>query len=249
MARLIPLDWDSQLLGVSCARLETDEKRVQGAESFAAATAEVFERTETEGLRPGLTFAKILPRDFDPDLIAAAMPGHRCVTLGQELTFRRAQGSHDAVVNGVAFALATEGGTDPEPFLPLAGEMRHSRFYLDPGIGEERARRVWQTSIEEHCRGLAQEIAVAELDGRPAGLATVHLADDTARLHIVGVLGWARGRGVGARLMQAVIARHGGDRTLSVEAFAANEAACALYEKAGFTPAIRREIVHFWLRG
>ncbi len=247
MSALVPLHWDSRQLDLACARLDADE---QGPKAFAQAAARAFAEAKAQGFVPALTVAKVPKRDLDVALLAEALPGHGIIPLGRELTFRRGPGGETgAAPDGVNFVLAETGGMDPEPFLPLAGEMRHSRFYLDPEVGEARARRVWEASIAEHCRGFAQEVAVASFDGRPAGLATVHLEDGAARLHIVGVLDWARGRGVGKRLMQAVVARHGKERTVSVEAFAANDAACALYKTAGFAPEDEREIVHFWLRG
>lgn len=247
MPALVPLHWDSRHLGLACARLDAAG---QGPEAYAQAAARAFAEAKAHGLVPELTVAKVPAGSLDVARLAEALSGHGVFPLGHELTFRRRPGGGAcAIPDGVAFALAATGGADPEPFLPLAGEMRHSRFHLDPEIGGERARRVWEASITEHCRGFAQEVAVATLDGRPAGLATIHLEDGAARLHIVGVLDWARGRGVGKRLMQAVIARHGADRTVSVEAFAANDAACALYEKMGFAPEETREIVHFWWRG
>ncbi len=245
-----PLPWDSGLLGWDCAALHYRIDSGAHPEQTARALAEAMLREQAAGRAPRLCLAKLQAGTCDVQLLAKCLPDFQVKPLGQELTFRHEPKPLAGVqADEVTFILATEGGMDPAPFLPLAGAMRHSRFFLDPEIGEERARRVWEASITEHCQGHAQEVAVACLDHRPAGLVTIHLADAAARLHIVGVLPWAWRRNVGRRLLQAVLRRHGRHRTVTVEAFAANQAAVALYRTSGFTPTAEHTVLHIWKRG
>jgi len=250
VSALVPLEWDSRLLGLSCARLEFAEECGLGPRAVASAVGRAFAAGASAGVRAELVAAKIQPEDCDVRMLSEEAPDRRIVALGREWTFRSPAGAFAGPLpENVAFARAANGGTDPVPFLPLAADMRHSRYYLDPDVGEDRALAVWEASITGHCQGFAQEIAVASLGGRPAGLATIHLEDGAARLHIVGVLGWARGRGVGARLMRAVLARHGEARAVTVEAFAENQAAVGLYRAVGFSPVAEHVVLHFWRRG
>ena len=196
MSALVPLEWDTRLLGLDCARLEFAEECGRGPRAVARAVARTLAAGASAGVRAELVVAKIPPEACDVRMLAEEAPDRRIVALGREWTFESPAGaSAGPLPEDVAFASAATGGTDPGPFLPLAADMRHSRYHLDPDVGEDRARAVWEASITDHCRGFAQEIAVASLEGRPAGMATIHLEDGAARLHIVGVLGWARGRG------------------------------------------------------
>jgi len=81
-------------------------------------------------------------------------------------------------------------------------------------------------------------LLVAEVDGRLAGYALVlfRKASGVARLYSIAVARHAAGRRVGARLLvaaeEAALAR--GAARLRLEVHAANEAAIALYRKAGY---------------
>jgi ribosomal protein S18 acetylase RimI-like enzyme len=79
---------------------------------------------------------------------------------------------------------------------------------------------------------------VAELDERPAGMvsATGPDADGDVLLMSLWVAPFARGRGVGDSLLEAVglWAESRGARTLSLDVISSNRAALALYDRHGF---------------
>ena len=77
---------------------------------------------------------------------------------------------------------------------------------------------------------------VALLDGVPVGLANVAVRGDRAWIGGIGVTPFGRRRGIGERLMRAVIdqARLRGARMLQLEVLDGNEPALALYGKLGF---------------
>lgn len=240
MATLTRLTWDSQMLGMACARLDWALPLPQGPEAVGRDLAAAL----AAGPAAKLIVAKLPLGAVAPFLLEMAWPQGQVISLGIEVACCRAV-RREVVPPppGVVFAA---GKTDPAPFLPLARDMLFSRYYRDPRIGGDRAAALWEASITEHCRGFAQETAVAWHEGKPAGLATIHLENGLARLHIVGVLDWSRGRGVGTRLLQAIIARHGRLRDILVEAHAENAAAIALYCKNGFHPVAQHEILHIW---
>ncbi len=77
---------------------------------------------------------------------------------------------------------------------------------------------------------------IALLDGVPVGLANVAVRGDRAWIGGIGVTPFGRRRGIGERLLRAVIdqARERGARTVQLEVIEGNAPALALYEKIGF---------------
>ena len=83
---------------------------------------------------------------------------------------------------------------------------------------------------------------VAEDDGAVAGYAGLIAYDDEAHVATIGVTGSRQGEGIGALLLDALLAE--ADRRSPVvllEVRADNAAAIGLYESAGFTVVRRRE--------
>ncbi|MDR3044994.1 MAG: GNAT family N-acetyltransferase [Desulfovibrio sp.] len=261
-AVLTPLPWDSAHLGLPCARLDWEapaQARPDDALPNERLPDELLTATVAalrDAARTALVVGKLPAGLCEPSAMQAALPGWRVRMLGVEVVHHRPAGASG--VRGVRGVHDTRSGrgdrddvtfyagtADPTPFLPLAWDMLYSRYHLDPEISTTRAAALWEASITDHCRGFAQETAVGTLGGRPAGMATLHLDPETVRLHIVGVLAWARGQGVGRRLLEAVIARHGHQRALLVEAHAENRAAAALYGAVGCRPLRRYDVLHF----
>lgn len=263
-AILTPLPWDSAQLGLPCARLDWDapveacphetwpDERLAD-ERLADELLTAMATALHDAAHTALVVGKLPAGLCEPSAMQAVLPGWRVQMLGVEVVHHR-----PASASGVRGTRDARGGrddrddvtfyagtADPTPFLPLAWDMLYSRYHLDPEISTARAAALWEASITDHCQGFAQETAVATLGGRPAGMTTLHLDPETVRLHIVGVLAWARGQGVGRRLLEAVIARHGHQRALLVEAHAENRAATALYGAVGCRPLRRYDVLHF----
>ena len=235
---LAPLPWDSEKLGLPCASLRGPWPTRRDAVTAAIVDALL------PASPAALVVAKTPAGICDPATLQGALSAWKVNALGVEVLHARPPGEPTAArVDEVTFF---SGNADPTPFLEMAWDMHYSRYHLEAAIGSARAASLWRASIAEHCLGFAQEVAVARHQGRPAGLVTLHLEADTVRLHIVGVLAWARGQGVGRRLLEAVIARHGRAMTLLVEAHAENRAAVALYGAVGCQPVSRHDVLHFW---
>lgn len=85
-------------------------------------------------------------------------------------------------------------------------------------------------------------LLVAELDGEPAGVAYAHTATDYftgerhGHLSIIAVAEHGEGRGVGRALLRAVEAWSAaqGHRFITLNVFAGNDRARAVYERAGY---------------
>jgi DNA-binding MarR family transcriptional regulator/GNAT superfamily N-acetyltransferase len=81
-------------------------------------------------------------------------------------------------------------------------------------------------------------IWIAELDGVPAGcVCCVPEDEDTARLRLLLVEDWARGLGVGGRLVEEVLrfARQAGYERIVLSTYDVLASARRIYERAGFT--------------
>lgn len=131
-------------------------------------------------------------------------------------------------------------GSPPRPIgacdLALLAEM-HRAIFTAPWD------QAW--SVES----LAQTLAVPgivgwilERNSMPVGFVLARFTLDEGEILLTGVLPEARGKGHGARLMQAVVAaaREAGLTRLFLEHAEPNVAAAALYRRFGFAPIGRR---------
>ncbi|MFO1081677.1 MAG: GNAT family N-acetyltransferase [Reyranellaceae bacterium] len=84
---------------------------------------------------------------------------------------------------------------------------------------------------------------LVEADDRLAGIAVFRWIADEAELLTLAVDRSARGRGTGWTLLDGVVeaVRAAGARRLFLEVACDNDAACALYRRAGFVPAGERK--------
>lgn len=96
--------------------------------------------------------------------------------------------------------------------------------------------------IEEQGVSLADEVdgrdgeaehLLARLDGQPVGTARMLVAGETGKIGRVAVLAGARGRGIGAALIRAAVARLR-ERGLRVAKLGAQTHALGFYEGLGF---------------
>jgi ribosomal-protein-alanine N-acetyltransferase len=108
--------------------------------------------------------------------------------------------------------------------------------YEDELFGSEAWSR--QSYIDELADTELRDYLVAEAAGQLVGSGGVLTIAETAQILTVGVLPFARRRGIGAVMVQALVARARQRRAEEVllEVRVDNEAAQKLYEKAGFSP-------------
>lgn len=236
--RLRDLPWDSEILGMRMARLEVEE----GAEAPESLYAEVLEAI---GNRPELRMIILKVPAQMSTLV------DRMVKLGGDLVdmeyiFRlRSRPPHRPVPEDLV--VEARKGCDPTPYLPLASEMGKSRLFKDERIGYRKAEVLWRYSIANHCRGRADGLVTADVNGKPAGLAIMNrTSEGELSVFLVGVLPGFRGRGVAGAMMQKVVEVYGDVPVLTVETQPENTAACRLYRAAGFELDEARYILHLW---
>jgi ribosomal protein S18 acetylase RimI-like enzyme len=128
--------------------------------------------------------------------------------------------------------------------------FRYSRFHLDPGIEDRTAnhvKREWARSYVEGRRGL--ELLVALDEDRPVGFLAVLDTPDARVIDLVGVDAKAQGRGFGAALVSAFIARHAGaGKELRVGTQIANVPSLRLYAKLGFVITSASYVFHLHVK-
>jgi len=113
---------------------------------------------------------------------------------------------------------------DLDELLPYEGELFGTESWSRQSYQDELA----DTELRHYL--------VAELDGKVVGSAGLLAIGETAQILTVGVLPAARRRGIGERLVQALVAEAGRRRAAEVllEVRVDNAAARQLYEKLGF---------------
>ena len=124
-----------------------------------------------------------------------------------------------------------------------------SRFRVDPKIPAgkfEELYRIWMRRSTLH--QIADVVLVASQAGHAGGMVTIALDPIAARIGLFAVDSEHQRQGVGGALMAAA---HGwmlaqGARKSSVVTQSANEAACRLYERSGYTIESVCDFYHFW---
>lgn len=94
----------------------------------------------------------------------------------------------------------------------------------------------WQDAPEARWRARLESTynVIAEVDGTPAGMATGFPRDGHVELGTLWVAPHARGRGIGAALVRAILA-WAGSSLVTLQVADDNTAARALYRRLGFT--------------
>lgn len=185
------LEWDSSFFGIRIGRVA--ENRLTGE-----LLAEVLTWAEEHSLDCLYFLA-----DPDPGTVRLAEDGGfrlvdvRVTLLAQIEARDRQPWDRD----GLRRAL-------PEDIQALRAiaETSHgdSRFYQDHRFLRPRCDELFRTWIERSCHGYAQEVLVAECRGRVAGYVTCHLdGQKQGRIGLLAVASWARGLGLGTRLVEA----------------------------------------------
>jgi len=127
---------------------------------------------------------------------------------------------------------------------------RDSRFYYDPRVPRDRADELFAIWTAKDCRGAAATVLVARQPGRPIGYATCPIDPATGwgSIGLLGVAEDARGRGVGAALVDSALA-WAAERQLpglTVVTQGRNVTAQRLYQRAGFVTRSLQLYYHKW---
>lgn len=112
-----------------------------------------------------------------------------------------------------------------------------SRYFKDAQIPAARSLALYEKWINNSLTtGLADEVFLASVDGKPAALHTVKIKDDLGSVDLIGVLPAYQGRGLGAASLWAGInhLKNRGVSKIDVVTEAENVDAVRMYERAGF---------------
>jgi GNAT superfamily N-acetyltransferase len=236
------LDWDSEQLGVRCGLI--DATKIEYLPEPNVLTGLVKKLVEE---KRDIEFVTIkLSKECLRTVNALVQIGG--VLIDTELTFIYSKGLEpDPKVVSNNYKLDFCEEVDSRPFLPLAEEMRFSRFFLDPKISNDKAIALWEASIRNHCEGFADQLLVAHSNNEPCGIVTLRF-DDSSQigLHIVGVVKKHQRKGLGRLMLNKIIERYGEDNRIYTETQSINVPAQRVYRKAGFEYHSLKYVLHYW---
>jgi dTDP-4-amino-4,6-dideoxy-D-galactose acyltransferase len=125
-----------------------------------------------------------------------------------------------------------------------------SRFYNDPHFARHLCDELYRIWIEKSCRGEAQMVLVADLQGKPAGYVTCHLHEPgRGQIGLAGIAGGARNLGLGCKLVGHALRWFSTQNVSrgSVVTQGRNVNAQRLYQRCGFLTSSVQLWYHLWL--
>ncbi len=122
-----------------------------------------------------------------------------------------------------------------------------SRFYFDQRFERALCDKLYETWVEQSCRGQADFVLVAEHDQAAAGFVTGSLRGSAGEIGLIGVRAQLRGRGVGTALMQSALERLRlrGCTQVELVTQGRNIGAQRMYQRLGFVT----QSIKLWFHG
>lgn len=236
------LGWDSRLLGVKCGLID--------ATGFNPLTQPATLTNLVKALCKKKDFEFItikIPYNFINSVNSMVKFGASLIDT--ELSFiysGNLTSSKDRILSDkIKFKFCKEFKGDA--LVPLAKEMRFSRFFKDSNIPKYKAIHLWEESIRNHCEGLKDQSLIAYYDGKPCGIVTLEFQDiNNIRLFLVGVLRRYRRKDVAKTMLTAIVNRYSMKHGIRVETQSDNVIAQRLYQSAGFKLEDLKYILHYW---
>ncbi|HXG70622.1 MAG TPA: GNAT family N-acetyltransferase [Gemmatimonadaceae bacterium] len=236
------LAWDSEVLGVSAARIE-----IFAAGSYTERRHAIDAALEAALASAGAAGVRHVSVRVDAadDAAVHALEHRRFLNVDALMTFGRdLRGPFEPVVPGARVRPAAED--DAAAVGEIAREaFTEGRFHSDPDISRDTARDVYHRWALACCRGAAADaVLVAEDPGGVIGFIACRMQQDTAvhlqrssgTIVLVAAAPAARGHGVGARLVQASTEWFSGQTASAIEVGTQlrNTRAANLYGRCGF---------------
>ena len=220
------LEWDTNFFGMRIARLLS-----------SILTSEIVLQAESWCAENRIDCLYFLAGTQDPEtILLAERYKYSLVDIRMTLALRinsRAASVRNDAPHEIRPARADDIGMLKE----IAGDIyTDTRFYFDRRFPPELCARLYETWIEESCKGYAQAVLVAQYHGQPAGYITCHVYPDHGQIGLLGISPAARKLGFGAGLIHAAVdwfAAHDlNDVTVVTQG--RNIAAQRLYQQCGF---------------
>jgi dTDP-4-amino-4,6-dideoxy-D-galactose acyltransferase len=125
-----------------------------------------------------------------------------------------------------------------------AASHTNTRFWNDERFSREACAELYAKWIENSVRGFADHTFVAEVDGRIAGYLTCHRREDAGEIGLVAVAESARGRRLGAKLVDASLGWFAANGLARARVVTQGSGLVAqrLYQSAGF----RTHAIELW---
>ena len=193
------LKWDTDFFGFRIARVRGDslsEALVKGIDSW-------YRKEKVRCLY-------FLSRADDPETTRLAEDnGFRMVDIRVTLRYKAGEESDERRVGHTSAATIRPARPEDLPSMKrLSGDIFHdTRFYFDPNFPRPLCDSLYEAWLERSCRGYADAVLVAELEGSPVGFSTCHLDGETGtgRIGITAVDRNFQGRGIGSQLIQSTL--------------------------------------------
>lgn len=231
------LDWDTNVLNMRVAKIE-----------------------ESALTQPALEKALNLLRRDDVDCV------YWCTAGGDAVSHTAADACHGALVDiKVTYEISLENispvvDVDVEDYndrkampdlIAIAFEIGEcSRFYLDKNMPADAYQKVYCRWMENAVnRTNADAVKVVKIGDAAIAVVTLKDKGDYACIDLIGVDPGYREQGLATKLLNAALAwsKDKGHQRCEVVTQFSNNAACALYEKFGFTVKKTEHFYHFWL--
>lgn len=226
------LEWDTAFWGFQVARVATDRLDPAAARGVAAWCD-----------RAGVRCAYLLAAADDGETAAAAEAvGFRPVDT--RMTLQRPAGTtqDSERLGGVHVRLASTSDRDRIAELARSAHT-DTRFFFDPRFPRDRAAELYERWAYRGFDEAGRHLFVAEHEDEILGYLMV--TDDPPSIDLIAVAEGARGKGVGASLVDAAVERFPA-ASLQVVTQARNVPALRLYEAGGFRATATEVWYHRW---
>jgi dTDP-4-amino-4,6-dideoxy-D-galactose acyltransferase len=232
------LDWDSDILGLSVARILTSALSIEKLQSL-------LQRLKAQGVK--LVYYLVSSDDMNSQKAAQRCGGY---LVDKKVSYYLDLTSLPPLPCNKNIEIYTANSATAE-LEAIAIEIgQHSRFAQDPQLRAEQVNKLYKAWINNCCKKLvAKVVLVSKEQESIIGLVAIDKKHGRADLSLVGVAAGHQGQGIGKQLVYAAQnwSLKQGYVTSQVVTQKTNLKACRLYESCGYQLEKIEYFYHFWL--
>lgn len=249
--KLTPADWDSEILGFSCAKIQIYRHTDRYQKDYPHYLVCLMDRLLAYADTQGYDFLSIRT-DHDVRLFQC-LAQYNFNFIESQLTFNRSLSKRNLppTLGSVETRLAS--ANDLEACQRIADDaLTLSRYHSDPNIGCELGRRIKREWVKSNLSGRAR-CYVACIDHQVVGFIQLRetFDEDASVIDLIAVDPSFQRRGIGKSLVNQAFVHYWhtmlGHVNLHVSTQAHNLNAVRFYEKSGFNLIRLSETFHRWL--